>query len=54
MTYADYAWECECGYIEYGEDASEKCPKCHAIDSFVKLPEEEPEEKSKEEFGDEL
>lgn len=54
MTYADYAWECECGYIEYGEDASEKCPKCHAIDSFVKLPEEETEEKSKDEFNDEL
>lgn len=49
MKYAGYAWECECGYIEYGEDASEECPRCHAVDSFVKLPEEEVNERNNEE-----
>ena len=52
MTDAGYVWECECGYIEYGEDASEECPKCHAIDSFVRLPDEEAGERIDDEMNE--
>ncbi len=52
MTDAGYAWECECGYIEYGEDSPEECPKCHAIDSFLKIPEEIVDERSDNELDE--
>lgn len=53
MASAGYAWECECGHIEYGEIPPEECPKCHDIDSFTKLPEEIADERVKDDFDDE-
>ena len=36
----EFAWECECGNIEYSNVIPEDCPKCLAIGSFTQLPEE--------------
>ena len=52
MSYAGYVWECECGHIEYGDIAPDECPKCHRIDSFVKLPEEIVDERDENQEDD--
>lgn len=44
----DFAWECECGNVEYSEIAPEECEKCFRIDSFTQLPEELLAERSKD------
>lgn len=44
----EFAWECECGNIEYGPYPPEECSVCAAIDSFLKVPEEELEEREAE------
>ena len=43
-----FVWECECGNIEYGQYPPQECKKCDAPDSFVKVPEEEVEEREAE------
>ena len=48
MGFTGFMWECECKHIEYGENPPEECPKCHKIDSFIKLPEEIVKERLKE------
>jgi len=41
-------WECECGNIDYGEYPPTECNKCEAMDSFMKVPEEQMEERKAE------
>ena len=48
MSQAGFTWECSCGHIEYGEESPEECSKCFSLDSFVKLPEELVNERSRE------
>ncbi len=50
MSYAGYVWECECGFIHYGEDAPEECPKCGRIERFTRLPEELADRGDEEDF----
>lgn len=40
-----FVWECECGNIEYGQYPPEECKQCEALDSFIKVPEDEVEER---------
>lgn len=51
---SDFAWECECGNVEYSELAPEECEKCFRIDSFAQLPEEVLEERAKLNSEDEF
>lgn len=47
--HAGVMWECErCGHIKYADESPEECGKCHAIDSYIKVPEEIVEEREKE------
>lgn len=48
MKRKDSVWECECGSIAYGLYPPQECPQCQAIDSFIKVPEDEIEEKEAE------
>lgn len=48
MTDAGFAWECDCGAMEYGEYPPQECPKCNALDSFAKLPEDMVKEREEE------
>lgn len=40
-----FAWECECGHIEFGNYPPEECSQCQGIDSFLKVPEDEIEDR---------
>lgn len=51
---ADFAWECECGNVEYAELAPEECEKCFRIGSYAQLPEELLEERAKLSADDEF
>jgi len=41
-------WECECGNIEYGAYPPAECSECEAVDSFIKGPDDEIEEREAE------
>ncbi|MBU0907603.1 MAG: hypothetical protein KKD18_05270 [Nanoarchaeota archaeon] len=45
MAKKGLAWECECGNIEFGTYPPEECTQCQAIDSFIKVPEDELEDR---------
>jgi hypothetical protein len=51
---SDFAWECECGNVEYSELAPEECEKCFRIGSYAQLPEELIEERAKLNSEDEF
>lgn len=51
---SDFAWECECGNVEYAELAPEECEKCFRIGSYAQLPEELLEERAKLSVDDEF
>lgn len=53
MPGEEFAWECECGHVEYSNVIPNECPKCLAIDSFTQLPEELMNEREKEKILDE-
>jgi len=44
----DFAWECACGNVEYGQLEPEECSECGKIGQFSQLPEELIEEREKE------
>lgn len=48
MAKKGQVWECECGNIEYGAYPPEECSQCDALDSFIKVPEDEIEEREAE------
>jgi len=52
MTDAGFAWQCECGQIEYGEEPPEECQNCYKINSFTKMPEEIINETDEDETDD--
>ncbi len=41
-------WECECGNTEYGENPPLRCRECSLVGSFLKLSDEEAEEREAE------
>ena len=45
MVESGFVWQCECGHIEYGEYPPEECHGCSALDSFLKVPEDEIQER---------
>lgn len=54
MVKEEFAWECECGHIEYSNIIPSDCPKCLAIDSFTQLPEEIINEREKDALEEEM
>lgn len=48
MAGKGFVWECECGNIEYGSYPPSECSECQAVDSFIKVPEDEIEEREAE------
>jgi len=48
MASKGFVWECECGNIEYGPYPPEECSQCAALDSFIKVPEDEVAEREEE------
>jgi hypothetical protein len=48
MSKKGLVWECGCGNIEYGQYPPEECSRCEAVDSFIKVPEDEIEEREAE------
>lgn len=49
MAKKGFAWECECGKIEYGLYPPAECVECQGIDSYTKIPDDELEEREAEE-----
>jgi len=45
MVGKGFVWECECGNIEYGTYPPEECSTCQGLDCFIKIPEDEVEER---------
>ena len=54
MVGEEFAWECECGNIEYSNVIPDECSKCLAIDSFTQLPEELMNEREKSSMDDDF
>jgi len=45
MVSKGLVWECECGNIEYGQWPPQECSQCDGMDCFLKIPEDEVEDK---------
>lgn len=43
-----FMWECECGYTDFGQYPPEECPDCQGLDSFLKVPDDQVEERQAE------
>jgi hypothetical protein len=48
MAESGFVWQCDCGHIEYGDYPPEECASCDSLDSFMKVPEDEIQEKVEE------